>query len=131
MQNKRNSAGNSKIYDTIGKNIYDTLQEIDQYVTDAYRNSLCDAQIHRFNTINVNCQALGQPLQYNEAAIKEYEVKKVDVKPKQDKIAMALTEISSYPLNEIQQLNYLVREYIVVKQQNASKNCFINKREKE
>ncbi len=44
---------------------------------------------------------------------------------------MALTEISSYPLNEIQQLNYLVREYIVVKQQNASKNCFINKREKE
>lgn len=120
-----------KIYDTIGKNIYDTLQEIDQYVTDAYRNSLCDAQIHRFNTINVNCQALGQPLQYNEAAIEEYEVKKVDVKPKQDKIAMALTEISSYPLNEIQQLNYLVREYIVVKQQNASKNCFINKREKE
>lgn len=74
---------------------------------------------------------MGQPLQYNEAAIKEYEVKKVDVKPKQDKIAMALTEISSYPLNEIQQLNYLVREYIVVKQQNASKNCFINKREKE
>lgn len=85
----------------------------------------------RFNMINANCQALGQPLQYNEAAIKEYEDKKVDVKPKQDKIAMVLTEISSYPLNEIQQLNYLVREYIVVKQQNASKNCFINKREKE
>lgn len=120
-----------KIYDTIGKKIYDTLSEIDQYVTDAYRNSLCDAQIHRFNMINANCQALGQPLQYDEAAIKEYEDKKVDVKPKQDKIAMALTEISSYPLNEIQQLNYLVREYIVVKQQNTSKNCFINERGKE
>lgn len=120
-----------KIYDTIGKKVYDTLQEVDQYIEDAYRNSLCNAQILRFKMMNANCQTLGQPLHYNEAAIKEYEDKKVDVTPKQDKIAMALTEISRYPLNEIQQLNYLAREYIVVKQQNASKNCFSNKWEKE
>lgn len=120
-----------KIYETMGKKIYETLQEIDAYVTDSYRNSLCIAQIHRFNMVNANCQALGQPSQYNEAAIKEYENKIVDVRPRQDKIDAALTEISNYSLNEIQQLNNLAREYIVVKQQNAYKNCFTNKWEKE
>lgn len=34
-----------KIYEVIGKSLYETLQEIDKYVIDAYKNALCNVQI--------------------------------------------------------------------------------------
>lgn len=117
-----------KIYETVGKQIYETLIEIDQYVVDVKINALSNALIDECKSVNAGCQSLGQPPKYSETIIKEYENKIIDVKPRQDKILAALTDISKYNQNEIPQLSNLALEYIAVKQQNAYKNCFSYKR---
>ena len=117
-----------KVYETVGKQIYDTLIEIDQYVVDAKINAMCNALIDNYKSVNAGCQSHGQQPQYSEATIKECENKIIDVKPRKDKILAALTDISKYNQNEIPQLSSLAREYIVVKQQKAYDNCFSNKR---
>lgn len=118
-----------KMYGTVGNQIYETLREIDQFVADVLMNIFCNARISEYNAVNARCQSLGQPPQYSEQIIKEYENKIIDVKSRQGKIEATLTDISNYNQNEIIQLNNLAREYIVVKFQKVYKNCFLNKRD--
>ncbi len=117
-----------KMYGTVGNQIYETLREIDQFVADVQMNAFCNDRISEYNAVNARCQSLGQSPQYSETTIKDYENKRIDVKSRQSKIEAALTDISKYNQNEIPQLNNLAREYIVVKFQNAYKNCFSSKR---
>lgn len=119
-----------KIYDTVGKRIYDVLQEIDGYIIDVRNNALFNANISFYREENEKCQRFGQLPQYSEEAIKKYEDQIVDVKPRQDKICAALTEISGYNQNEILQLCNLARGYVAERQQNAYKQCFSAKVEK-
>lgn len=113
-----------KIYEKIGSRIFHVLQLIDSYVVINENNAIYREVVNSYCESNQLCQLKEQPPQYEESIIKEYESKIVDVKPEKDEILAAITEISNYSNNEIQQLLALAREYIFVKQQNANKKCF-------
>ena len=91
------------------------------------KNTLINNLLNECRESNLRCQLNGQPLQYQEAWMKEYESNIVDVKSQEDEILAAITEINNYRNNELQRLLALAKEYIAVRQQNAEKECFSSK----
>lgn len=117
-----------KLYETVGKNIFDALNKIDSYIVVCHKNASLQALITNCHQCNQYCQSVGKTPKYDEEIIMGYEKEIVDVKPIQDDICATIIEISEYNNEEIQQLLALAREYIAVKQQNANKKCFPDKK---
>lgn len=113
-----------KIYERVGNKIFSVLQMIDSYIVVCESNALYQALINNCQQSNQQHQLLGQPPQYDETTIKEYESKIVDIALQRESIHNAIIEVSNYNQVEIPQLSSLAREYIAVKQQNARKKCF-------
>lgn len=113
-----------KTYEEVGGKIYNVFQMIDTYVVYCEQNAIYQALINNCHSVNQQCKLLGQPSEYDEAVIKEYESKIVDVKLQQEEINKNIIEICNYNKDKIPQLISFVREYIFIKKQNASKQCF-------
>lgn len=88
-------------YNSVGKKLYDTLNEINNYILAIEQKLVSKAADHG---IQIN-----------------------DLKPYQDSIDAALEEIAKFNQNELQQLMVLGRKYIEQKKQNAYKDCFLVK----
>lgn len=118
-----------KLYEEVGEKIYKVLNMIDIYVVNCETNAINQALINNCRQTNQQCKLLGRSSQYDEAVIKEYESKIVDVKHQQEEINKNIIEICNYNNDIIQKLIGLVREYIFIKKQNAIKQCFSKKEE--
>ena len=94
-----------KIYHSVGSKIYNTLNQISNYILAIERNQ---ARI---------AAGLGNQIE--------------DIKPYQDNIDASLEEIAKFNQNEIKQLMGLGRKYIEQKEQNAYKNCFSVKEDRK
>lgn len=116
-----------KTHEEICEKIYNVLCTIDTYVVTCENNAINQALIKNYNQINQQLQLSGKSPQYDEAVIKECKSKIVDVKPQQEEINKDIIEICNYNKDKIQQLIGLAREYIFIKKQNASKQCFSKK----
>lgn len=116
-----------KIYEKVGSKLFELLQMIDAYVVVSVSNALYQALVTNCQQSNQWHQALGQPLEYSEAEIEIHKSKIIDIEPQRKSLLALMEEVSKYNQDEIQQLSVLAREYIAVKQKNASKKCFPSK----
>lgn len=116
-----------KIYEKVGSKLFELLQMINAYVVVSVSNASYQALATNCQQSNQLHQALGQPPEYSEAEIEIHKSKVIDIEPQRKNLLALMEEVSKYNQNEIQQLSALAREYIAVKQQNASKKCFPSK----
>ena len=114
------------LYDAAGKQLYDTLAQLDVFVNDTYQNTINDQLIALCQQEIAQCKNTGAVPTHTEKDIELARQRKVDLDAKSQALKVALQTVANLNQKERLQLINLAREYIFLRLQNAKRDCFPN-----